>query len=202
MELREFSHLNEDLLERSGRLRVEAWKTETSQASEMTVWLDEFDRSAQHWGVFDNGELLASARLTIQPSLADVPDAESYQGVFHALPESPIGSLNRLVVHPSARGRGLSKRLDLARLAAAENAGCRSAILATASGPHRLSQLMGWGFKLIGFGPRFQKPPLCYLPPPVVLLCPLPRFASNDGAATFRILAAAAGQPAQCGLGD
>jgi predicted GNAT family N-acyltransferase len=170
MELREFSGLDEDLLEKIGRLRVQAWRSETPGAADMETWLDEFDRSARHWAVFDHGVLVASARLTTHSALAEVPDAESYLGVFQEPPAAPIGSLNRLVVHPSARGQGLSKRLDLVRLEAAEKMGCRSVIVSTASGPHRVNQLIGWGFELIGHGPSFRNPPLCYLPPPVVLL--------------------------------
>jgi len=202
MELREFSHLDEDLLEQIGRLRVEAWKTEAPSAAGMETWLDEYDRSARHWAVFDGGVLLASARLTTHSTFAEVPDAESYLGVFREPPPPLIGSLNRLVVHPSARGRGLSKRLDLVRLEAAENMGCRSVILSTASGPHRVQQLIGWGFERIGCGPQFQKAPLCYLPPPTVLLCRFPRLRANAALASSKIPAEAAGPLARCGPGD
>jgi GNAT superfamily N-acetyltransferase len=202
MELREFSHLDNDLMEKIGRLRVEAWRTEAPGAADMETWVDEFDRCARHWAVFDQGVLIAAARLTTHPALGDVPDAESYRGVFREPPPAPIGSLNRLVVHPSARGRGLSKRLDLVRLEAAEEMGCRSVILSTASGPHRVRQLMGWGFELIGDGLRFQKPPLCYLPPPAVLLCRFPRLGGDAGAEPAKIPAAAAGRPGRCGPGD
>ena len=200
MELREFSHLDQDLLEKIGRFRVEAWKTEAPDAAGMETWLDEFDRSARHWAVFDNGILVASARLTMHHSLAELPDAESYVGVFREPPAAPIGSLNRLVVHPSARRQGLSKRLDLVRLEAAEKMGCRSVILSTASGPHRVRQLIGWGFELIGCGPRFQNPPLCYLPPPAVLLRRFPGLGA--GAESAKIPATSAGRLARCGTGD
>jgi predicted GNAT family N-acyltransferase len=202
MELREFSPVSDGLLQKIGRLRVEAWKTETSQAAEMETWVDDFDPSARHWAVFENGVLLASARLTTHSSLAEVPDAESYLGVFRDPPAAPIGSLNRLVVHPSARGRGLSKRLDLIRIEAAEKMGCRSVILSTASGPHRVHQLIGWGFEMAGYGPRFLKPPLCYLPPPAVLVCRLPRLAPTAAADLAKIPAIAAAPPARYGLGD
>jgi len=175
MELREFGAVDDRLLAEIGRLRVRAWSTETAAAEAMGSWLDEFDGAAAHWVVFDGGKLVAAARLSIHLDLAKVPDAESYEGVFREPPVGPIASLNRLVVDPSARGLGLSKRLDLVRLQAAEAYGCRSAILSTASGPHRVRQLIGWGFEAVGCGPRFQKPPLCYLPAPMVLVCRLPR---------------------------
>jgi len=181
MEMREFTTLDEELLRQIGRLRVEAWETETARAAEMPTWLDEFDQTARHWVVFREGTPIAAARLSVHQSLTEVPDAESYAGVFAEPPEPPIASLNRLVVHPSARGAGLSKQLDLVRLDAAESLGCCSVILSTASGPRRVSQLIGWGFELVGEGPRFHKPPLCHLPPPAVMLCRLPRIHARAG---------------------
>jgi hypothetical protein len=77
----------------------------------------------------------------------------------------------------------VSKSLDLIRLSTAENLGCRSALLSTASGDHRVQQLLGWGFELAGYGSRFEKPPLCYLPAPAVLLCRLPRVRCEAKAA-------------------
>ena len=108
MKLRDFAVLDETLLREIGRLRVAAWETETSRAAEMDIWLDEFDRSARHWVVFCEGMPVAAARLSVHASLAEVPDAESYADVFTQPPPAPIASLNRLVVHPSARGAGLS----------------------------------------------------------------------------------------------
>ena len=202
MELREFSHLDEDLLEKIGALRVEAWKSEAPSAAEMGTWVDAFDETARHWAVFDHGVLLASARLTTHGSLAEVPDAEAYLGMFREPPAAPVASLNRLVVHPSARGQGLSKRLDLVRLEAAENLGCQSVILSTASGTYRVRQLIGWGFELIGTGAPFQKPPLCDLPPPAVLLCRRPRLRATVSAGLPKIPATAVGRLARSAPGD
>jgi GNAT superfamily N-acetyltransferase len=190
MEVREFTSIDEDLLQEIGRLRVEAWRTEVPEAGDMPVWIDEFDPEARHWAIFDHGILVAAARLSLHSHLGEVPDAESYAGLFTAPLPSPIGSLNRLVVHPAARGHGLSKRLDQRRLAAADQAGCRSVILSTASGPRRVAQLQGCGFELIGYGPPFRKPPLCYLPPPAVLLFRFPRHGPGiqdpvEGTALF-----------------
>ncbi|MEA3188060.1 MAG: hypothetical protein QOD99_1890 [Chthoniobacter sp.] len=169
MELRELSKIDDPLLQKIGRLRVEAWQTKTSRAAEMETWIDEFDLTARHWVVFQNGLPVAAARLSVHEALEDIPDAESYLGVFRKNPPALIASLNRLVVAPCARGLGLSKRLDVARLRAAEQMGCRSAVLSTASGSGRVKQLVGWGFAVAGEGPRFKNPPLCHLGAPVVL---------------------------------
>lgn len=179
MDLREVTLPNEEFLRQIGRLRISAWQTETSRTAEMELWLDEFDRAARHWAVFREGTPVAAARLSVHASIAEVPDAESYLGVFPQPPPGPIASMNRLVVHPSARNAGLSKQLDLIRLDAAKTMGCRSAILSTASGPRRVRQLLRWGFELAGYGPRFAKPPLSALPAPAVLLSRL-RHADAD----------------------
>ncbi len=174
IEIREFFPEEEDLLQAVGILRVQAWETTVAEAGRMATWLDEFDSAARHWVALRAGVPGAAARLSMNSSLAEVPDSESYSGIFSEIPDGPLGSLNRLVVHPSARRLGLSKRLDLIRLGAAEEMRCRSAILSTATGPYRVRQLQSFGFEFIGYGPRFQKPPLCYLPPPAVLLCRFP----------------------------
>ncbi|RFC41737.1 MAG: hypothetical protein DVB28_002213 [Verrucomicrobia bacterium] len=183
MEVREFFSLDADLLAKVGRLRVEAWETETARAAERSVWVDEFERVAWHWVVFRDGLPVAAARLSLHDALTEVPDSESYAGVFSTPPETPIASLNRLVVHPSARGNGLSRQLDLVRIEAAERLGARVAILSTASGQRRVAQLVDLGFVFVGYGPTFKNPPLCHLPAPAVLLCQLPRV--NAGGPTL-----------------
>lgn len=175
VDLREITDIDPVLLEQIGRLRVVAWATVIEKATDLGSWVDAFDPKARHWVVYQGAELVAAARMTIHPSLDEVPDAESYSGMFQEPLPPPIASLNRLVVHPSARRMGLSKALDVARLEAAERLGCHSAILSTASGPNRVRQVQGWGFEWIGYGPRFLNPPLCHLPPPAVLVCRLPR---------------------------
>lgn len=173
IETREFLSPDDGLLQSIGRLRVEAWDTELPEKSGMECWLDEHDIRARHWLAFFNEELVASARLSVHEELDQVPDSESYEGVFAEPPRGPIASLNRLVVHPSARGLGLSKRLDLMRMEAARAMGCRSLVLGTASGPSRVRQLTGWGFQMMGQGKPFQEPPLCGLPAPCIFLLKL-----------------------------
>lgn len=175
MKVYEFSHLDEELLAKVGRLRIEAWATETARAAEQSVWIDEFDRVARHWVVCRDGLPVAAARLSLHQELAAVPDSESYAGVLSSPLGTPIASLNRLVVHPSARGSGLGRRLDLIRLKAAEQLGARVAILSTSSGQRRTEALVGVGFFFLGYGPRFKTPPLCHMPAPAVFFCPLPR---------------------------
>ena len=175
MKVYEFSRLGENLLAKVGRLRIESWQTETARAAEQAVWVDEFDREAWHWVVCRDGLPVAAARLSLHRKLAEAPNSECYTGVFSSPPQPPIASLNRLVVHPSVRGSGVGRRLDLMRLEAAERLGARVAILSTSSGQRRIEALVGLGFVFLGYGPKFKTTPLCYLPAPAVFCCQLPR---------------------------
>jgi GNAT superfamily N-acetyltransferase len=171
---------NPELLTRIGQLRVMAWATEIPQAAAMGEWLDEFEGCACHWVVFRGCELVAAARLSIHQSLADVPDPECFVGIFREPPPTPIASFNRLVVHPSARGFGLSRRLDEARLDFAEALGCRCAIGSTPSGYLRIRQMEEFGFVVVGLGNPDLRPPCCYGPRPVVVMCHLPRGSRTE----------------------
>jgi hypothetical protein len=44
MKVYDFSHLDEELLAKVGRLRIEAWETKTARKTEQSDWVDEFDR--------------------------------------------------------------------------------------------------------------------------------------------------------------
>jgi SAM-dependent methyltransferase len=138
------------LLEQIGRLRVCAWATFKEVATE--CWLDEFELSARHWVIFDNGQPIAAARLSIHQTLDDVPDASIYEGIFDQPPSGPIALFNRLVVHPAHRGAALSRLFDQVRIAAAIESGCRSVIVQTNSGPSRVAQLHALGFRDVGPG--------------------------------------------------
>ncbi len=164
-----------NMIEQIGRLRVRSWATEVPQAAAMTTWLDEFDRVGRHWAFLWNGEPVAAARLTVHKSIDEIADAENYTGMFPSSPRLPIASFNRLVVEPTVRGRGLCEKLDRIRLEAAESMGCRCAIGATPSGERRVRHMQKLGFRIVGIGCPDSSPPLCYLPPPVVLICDLPR---------------------------
>jgi hypothetical protein len=62
----------------------------------------------------------------------------------------PVGSINRLVIHPQARRKTLSKKFDIYRLNEAENLGCKTicAWWTSISGNKRLECLKSYGFKL------------------------------------------------------
>ena len=156
-------------LELIGRLRVHAWRTEIQIPVHTTVWLESADFGARHWAFMRHGTPVAAARLTIHDSLADVPDAEVYSGVFQCPPPPPIASLNRLVVAPEFRGRHLAAPLDRVRLDAAILAGCHSAIGATSASERRISPLESLGFSVIGLGQPYAAGFLKAAKRPIVL---------------------------------
>lgn len=143
------------LLEQVGRLRVRAWSAVLPKGAVPTdCWLDDFELAARHWCVFHDGEPIAAARMSVHSRLEEAPDAAVYEGVFFESPLAPIASFNRLVTDPRFRGRGLSKLLDVVRLSAAREAGCRS-VVGVADGRERLAALGNLGFRLLGTGPHF-----------------------------------------------
>jgi hypothetical protein len=161
------------LLEKIGRLRVRAWATEFPAIAQMECWLDRFDETAMHWAFLQDGEPIAAARMTVHQALSEVPESEVYEGLPQELAPAPIASINRLVVDPSSRGLGLSKRLDLVRLETADKLGCRCVVGDTHS-QQRVQQLKKLGCKVIGRGKPHQEWAFVYGLVPWLLVCPLP----------------------------
>ena len=140
------------VLERIYALRVDAWRETISVAPQITRWTDEVDATARHWAVKLGDRVVAAARLSVHPTVAEVPHAEIYSGVVEYL-EPLIGSLNRCVVHPEFRGKSLSEVLDRSRIDAAKARGCRSVIM-SAPDPRRAAKMISEGFGFRGEGPR------------------------------------------------
>ena len=136
---------------RIAELRAEAWRPHITMDNQFTAeWTDSFDPVARHWVILDNDILAASARLSVHQRWEEVPDSEVYGGLFKSALPSPVASMNRLVVSPRYRGRGLSTRLDHVRLDAARRAGCRCVLGHTHAGDKRLTQLESEGFRVLG----------------------------------------------------
>ncbi len=130
----------DEWLERIGRLRVGVWRQEGSIAEDQFrdgVWLDGFDGSARHWVVTDREEIVAAARLTLHPRLADSPDGYVWLDAGRDLP-SPIANVAKLVVARRARRRGLATALNRARLEAARASGAVTATVTASEDNARL----------------------------------------------------------------
>ena len=107
---------------------------------------DELDATAYHWGAYNCGELIASARLSIHHDIASVPDAELFAGLSITL---PTASMNRLVVAKSARGMGIAKALDEQRISYARKIGVNSLVITPVNNPSRIDALTKIGFILL-----------------------------------------------------
>jgi GNAT superfamily N-acetyltransferase len=119
---------NPSLLEQVYKLRIMAWQGKVEIPSYQTQWIDPEDGLAQHWAIILEQQVVAAARLSMHATVAELPDPEGYVGVLSELPD-PIGSLNRCVVHPDFRHRGLTRVLDQARINAGKDGGCRCLVI-------------------------------------------------------------------------
>lgn len=140
-------------MEEIGQLRTLVWTGESDvnlRSLGPKPWIDDIDDDACIWMVrddrSDDGPLVASARVTVHTDPATIP----YHAAFdHRLPTpGPYASMNRLVVHPDYRGRGIARMLDCLRLRHAPRVGAAMAVV-IASG-RRVSALELLGFENLG----------------------------------------------------
>ena len=143
---------NLSLLKQVYELRVQAWRDKVEIPSDADCWVDPEDSLAQHWVVLAQQMVIAAARMTIHHAVEELPDREGYMGVLDVLP-APIGSLNRCVVHPDFRHRGLSRVLDEVRISSAKSSGCRSLVIC-ATDLQRAAAISALGFQFRGEGPK------------------------------------------------
>lgn len=139
------------ILENIYALRVTAWRGKVEIPAGTIQWVDDIDPTSKHWAILNGDQVVAAARLSIHNLITDVPDPEGYHGVIDSLP-APIGSMNRCIVHPDFRGRGLSKLLDQVRIKAARKLGCLSLVV-SATDKKRAAALTAEGFRFCGEGP-------------------------------------------------
>ena len=176
-EISEVSGHDTEMLRRIGRLRIEAWATVIPRAAVLQTWLDDVDPIARHWVALEDGKLIGAARLSVHGSIEELPDRESFNGIFDGELPAPIASFNRLVVVESARGQGLGGRFVVARLKAAREMGCRCAVSATPFGEWRTRQLRRNGFRIVGVSRSgYQGGPFVFQPivEETILFCDLP----------------------------
>ncbi|GAB4029238.1 hypothetical protein GCM10028809_19190 [Spirosoma gilvum] len=110
-----------------GALRIRAWSSEPGIDPiffSQRIWIDALDHEAHHWIVTLNNKIVASARMSFHNSLDNVPYASLLPAEYCSRYENrSLVSINRLVVDPQFRGRGLAKVLDNVRLTMAIDKG-------------------------------------------------------------------------------
>jgi len=146
-------------------LRVQAWRARTQAFPAMDEWRDAHDDHGLHWVITArSGDAqqvaVAAARMTIHARLAEVPSAEIYDGLLPPDLPGPIASINRLVVSKDYAGQGLSRVLDLARIAFARSKGCHCIIVETFAGIRRHDDLLAQGFVALGQTMPYREGPL------------------------------------------
>jgi predicted GNAT family N-acyltransferase len=138
-----------DYAEEIGILRRKAWETVNGfdpVAFPEGKWIDELDKNAIHWAVFDHNKIIASARLGIYNSHKDIPYIELIEPYKTRL-IIPVASLNRLVVSPDYRSHHISHLLDKIRIEEAKKNKAKTVIGQAVS--NRLEWLQSLGFEFI-----------------------------------------------------
>lgn len=139
------------LLDSVYRIRAQVW----SGLVQLPAYLladgkvqDKCDDYGHHFVAHCGNHVFGAGRISIHESVLDIPDAHVFEKIIDKI-EWPIASINRLVVTDEARGHGISRLIDEARISFAKNAGC-SGILACwsdVSPAHRVASLFRHGFK-------------------------------------------------------
>ena len=151
------------LLEEIGRLRVQVWKHEGVDIEVDPIlgkcWLDNHDLHAEQWVVWRGNSIVAAGRFCIHNLVEEIPEYEYFDcftDTIKRLP-TPIASMNRLVVCPSARRHGLASKIDRVRIEAAERMGARSIVVDVP--PYRLEHMKKLGFIVIGLDSSLEYRP-------------------------------------------
>lgn len=137
-----------------GKLRIECWKAnlKSDEIDEKLLknsfWVDEYEKNAFHWVVMSNDAVIASARLSFHLEFKNMPWYYAMSDYNFSNLKFPIASINRLVVKPDFRRRGIARKLDTYRIAMAKELGA-SAIIAQPA-PNRVESLKKLGFIYYG----------------------------------------------------
>jgi GNAT superfamily N-acetyltransferase len=139
-------------MEKIYALREAVWRSEESLVDALglaaAMLRDAHDAHGLHWVVAIDGSLVAAARLCIHHDKSELPYQEGFRHLIEDLP-APVASLNRLVVHPSMRRKGLSRAITAPRIEAARAHGARSIVVEAA--PNRIPGLRALGFVERGY---------------------------------------------------
>ncbi len=151
-----------------GALRIRAWRNEPGvdpRFFAQSTWIEPLDQTAHHWVVTHNDEVVAAARMTFHSTIDDVPYMQLVPTEHRqALRHRSLASINRLVVDPRFRGRGLARQLDLVRLDLARQLGAE--VVVAQPQLSRLNSLSRLGFDhLCGLNstPEMPERPLFFM---------------------------------------
>lgn len=141
----------DDMLEKIAQLRVAAWQANGEVRlfiANQDIHNDEHEKHGIHVAILYKDYPVASAKLCIHETARECPDPESLYGYEEQL-AAPIATLNRLVVHPNFRRKGLSLLLTEFRISVAKQNKCGS-IVGVVEQNSRKRQLEAFGFRNLG----------------------------------------------------
>lgn len=146
-----------EYIEDIGRLRYLAWKDVEGINRDFFskgYWIDEWDKTSLIWIIKFNKIIIASARLSIHHNIESIPWNDCIPSEARELLITPLASMNRLIVHPDFRKRGLSRPLDLVRIHTAKEKKMKTIIAEPTTA--RISTIQRYGFRYYG---RFGRIP-------------------------------------------
>lgn len=141
-------------IEEIGKLRIECWKASLAENEieetllKSSIWIDEFDINAFHWIVQYQNILAGAARLSFHLEFKNMPWYYTMNDYDFNYLKFPIASINRLVVKPDFRRKGIAKKLDNLRIEMAKELGATAIIAQPA--PNRIKSLTNLGFEYCG----------------------------------------------------
>ena len=133
-------------------VRQRAWQDKyPSFAAHIAAWEDGFEKTATHFLAERHGFPVGVARFN-RSDTSDMKAQFAHAGQFFEFIQSlrpPVGVISRLSVAPDARGLGVARALDKARIAAAIKAGCSAIVCEVKVGAKRKGALKALGFRTI-----------------------------------------------------
>lgn len=139
---------NPGMLREIEAFRFKVWKRLIdSHVASARFRIDRFDYEGWHVVYLDEGDIVASARLTIAADEAGVPDLCSFAPHVQQM-SFPIGILNRLVVHWEHAGIGVGRRMNVDRIKLAARQGVSEVWVEVQTG--RVASMQRLGFEELG----------------------------------------------------
>jgi predicted GNAT family N-acyltransferase len=134
-------------LEEIQRLRLMVWSPIIGpDLAGRRFSIDSLDREAWHVGVKEKGRLVACGRVSFHQCAAGLPDRDSFSQIPNGF-AYPCCIMNRLVVDPRCRGKGLSTVIVDARMDISRQLGASEVWVEAQS--NRLTELQRHGFETV-----------------------------------------------------
>lgn len=144
--------LTQEELSQLAELRCAVWSATNISVARTTPesWIDKLDDQADHYlARAGDGAIVACGRVSLHTTEDSIPTIDAIRRALPSWrPTPPIAWLNRLVVHPSARGQGLASKLDALREERARE--WAAPFIGGTAVPWRKQSLEKRGFKAIG----------------------------------------------------